>query len=282
MNTFDDFSNYFRNLDRSTERPLPMRRMQIMREIISNYNENVRLNNQQMMEYHQNMREILDMVRSFPDLQTRASSIPIPTPSRNTNRLNTTNIYPELSTLLYLLSNRIDYTTTERQTPPRSESLSRAQIQTATRNIHYTTDLSHNACPISLEDFVENEEVCQIKQCGHIFKKNNIMRWFTARNVHCPVCRYDLRNYREPNNDTDEASQEPISESTPEPRESNTTENNYNTNTSENRNTRYVQDLSGIFTNLYEQLLSSNMMDSDSSGNLVYTFEFPVYYANYR
>ena len=284
MNTFDDLSNlsnYFRNLDRSTERPLPMRRMQIIREIISNYNENVRLNNQQMMEYHQNMREILDMVRSFPDLQTRASSIPTPTPSRNTNRLNTANIYPELSTLLYLLSNTIDYTTTERETQPRTESLSSSQIQSATRNIHYTVDLSYNACPISLEDFVENEEVCQIKQCGHIFKKNNIMRWFTANHVHCPVCRYDLRNYREPTNDADEAIEEP----TPEPIEPNTNEINENTNntsTTENRNTRYVQDLSGIFTNLYEQLFLNNMMESDSSGNLVYTFEFPVYYRNYR
>lgn len=269
MNTFDDFSNYFRNLDRSTERPLPMRRMQIMREIISNYNENVRLNNQQMMEYHQNMREILDMVRSFPDLQTRASSIPTPTSNRNTNRLHTTNIYPELSTLLYLLSNSIDYTTAERQTPPRTESLSIAQIQTATRNIYYMTDLSYNVCPISLEDFVENEEVCQIKHCGHIFKKNNIMRWFTARNVHCPVCRYDLRNYREPTSDQID------------PNTNEVNVNNNSTTTSENRNTRYVQDLSGIFTNLYEQLLSSNMMDSDSSGNLVYTFEFPIYYTNY-
>ena len=276
MNTFDDLSNlsnYFRNMDRSTERPLPARRMQIIREIISNYNENVRLNNQQMMEYHQNMREILDMVRSFPDLQTRASSIPTPTPSRNTNRLNTSNIYPELSTLLYLLSNSIDYNTTERQ-PRSTESLSRAQIQIATRNIHYTTDLSYNVCPISLEDFVENEEVCQIKQCGHIFKKNSIMRWFSASHVHCPVCRYDLRNYREPR-----------AEPTPEPIEPNTNEanvNNNNTTTSENRNTRYVQDISGIFTNLYEQLFLNNMMDSDSSGNLVYTFEFPVYYTNYR
>jgi len=103
------------------------------------------------------------------------------------------------------------------------------------------------------------------------------MRWFSASHVHCPVCRYDLRNYQEPTNDTDEATTEPI----PESRESNTTENNYNINTSENRNIRYVQDMSGIFTNLYEQLLSSNMMDSDSSGNLVYTFEFPIY-ANYR
>jgi hypothetical protein len=283
MNTFDDLSNlsnYFRNLDRSAERPLPARRMQILREIISNYNENVRLNNQQMMEYHQNMREILDMVRSFPDLQPRASSIPTPTPSRNTNRLNATNIYPELSTLLYLLSNSIDYNTTERQTPPRTESLSRSQIQTATRNIHYTTDLSYNVCPISLEDFVEDEEVCQIKQCGHVFKKNSIMRWFSASHVHCPVCRYDLRNYREP---TPEPTPEPIEPNTNEANvNNNNNNNNNNTTTSENRNTRYVQDISGIFTNLYEQLFLNNMMDSDSSGNLVYTFEFPVYYTNYR
>jgi hypothetical protein len=282
MNTFDDLSNYFRNLDRSTERPLPTRRMQILREIISNYNENVRLNNQQMMEYHQNMREILDMVRSFPDLQTRASSIPVPTPSRNTNRLNSTNIYPELSTLLYLLSNSIDYNTTERQTPPRSESLSRGQIQTATRNIHYTTDLSHNVCPISLEDFVENEEVCQIKQCGHIFKKNNIMHWFSASHVHCPVCRYDLRDYREPQEPSNDQSDETIEEPTAEPISESTAEPNTNyTTRSENRNTRYVQDMSGIFTNLYEQLFLNNLMDSDSSGNLVYTFEFPLY-TNYR
>ena len=277
MNTFDDLNNYFRNQDRSAERPLPMRRMQIIREIISNYNENVRLNNQQMMEYHQNMREILDMVRSFPDLQPRASSIPTPTPRRNINRLNTANIYPELSTLLYLLSNSIDYTTTERQTSHRTESLSSSQIQSATINIHYTTDLSYNVCPISLEDFVENEEVCQIRHCGHIFKKNSIMRWFSASHVHCPVCRYDLRNYREPTNaDLDESSTENTNVI-------NETEINYdNTNTTENRNTRYIQDISGIFTNLYEQLFLNNMMDSDSSGNLVYTFEFPVYYTNYR
>ena len=187
---------------------------------------------------------------------------------------------------MYLLSNSIDYNTTERQTQPRSESLSRGQIQTATRNIHYTTDLSYNVCPISLEDFVENEEVCQIKQCGHIFKKNNIMRWFSASHVHCPVCRYDLRDYREPqepqepqepSNHTDGSIEEPISEPTSEPN------TNYTT-TSENRNTRYVQDMSGIFTNLYEQLLTSNNnmnLDFDTSGNMVYTFEFPIY-TNYR
>jgi hypothetical protein len=271
MNSFEDLSNYFRNVDRTNDRPMPGRRMQIIREIISNYNENVRLNNQQMMEYHQNMREILDMVRSFPDLQPRTTSIPTPTPSRNTNRLNMTNMYPELSALLYLLSNSVDYNT-ERRTQS-SESLSRVQIQNATRNMHYTSDLSYNICPISLEDFVENEEICQIKHCGHIFKKNHIMRWFNANHVVCPVCRYDLRNYQEPTADDTETPIENISSE--------------NIETMENiSGRRYVQDVSGTIANLYEQLLSNNNnnmnLDLDQSGNMVYTFEFPIYYTSYR
>jgi hypothetical protein len=130
-----------------------------------------------------------------------------------------------------------------------------------------------------LEDFVENEEVCQIKQCGHVFKKNSIMRWFSASHVHCPVCRYDLRDYREPQEPSNDQVDESIEEPIPEPRPN----TNY-TPTSENRNTRYVQDMSGIFTNLYEQLLTSNNnmnLDFDTSGNMVYTFEFPIY-TNYR
>ena len=37
-----------------------------------------------------------------------------------------------------------------------------------------------------------------IKYCGHVFKTNLINQWFET-NVRCPICRYDIRNYREPN-----------------------------------------------------------------------------------
>ena len=57
----------------------------------------------------------------------------------------------------------------------------------------------NNSCPITLEPFQENEAVTMIKYCGHLFKTDEINQWFET-NVRCPVCRYDLRNYREPTN----------------------------------------------------------------------------------
>lgn len=52
-----------------------------------------------------------------------------------------------------------------------------------------------DTCPISKELFCDNDIVCQIKSCKHVFLKSNLMKWFET-NVRCPVCRYDIRNYR--------------------------------------------------------------------------------------
>ena len=49
-------------------------------------------------------------------------------------------------------------------------------------------------CPITLESIGLNQEICKIKHCGHCFKKDALLRWF-ERNVRCPVCRYDIRDY---------------------------------------------------------------------------------------
>jgi hypothetical protein len=48
-------------------------------------------------------------------------------------------------------------------------------------------------CPISLERFQDNSMLTQIIGCGHLFCNNEITRWFRS-NVHCPVCRYDIRD----------------------------------------------------------------------------------------
>jgi hypothetical protein len=48
-------------------------------------------------------------------------------------------------------------------------------------------------CPISLERFQDNSMLTQIIGCGHLFCSNEITRWFRT-NVHCPVCRYDIRD----------------------------------------------------------------------------------------
>lgn len=56
-------------------------------------------------------------------------------------------------------------------------------------------------CPISQEIFDENERVI-VLECGHIYKKDSILQWFT-QGTYCPLCRVPLtprenRNISEP------------------------------------------------------------------------------------
>ena len=69
-----------------------------------------------------------------------------------------------------------------------------------------------------------------ILYCGHLFSPNELANWFQS-NVRCPICRYDIREYRIPlynrNNQntifsqpiftTSPPSQEPTHEPTHEP-----------------------------------------------------------------
>lgn len=54
---------------------------------------------------------------------------------------------------------------------------------------------TNTQCPITLEEFLPDEELCQIKFCQHIFKWSSLQNWF-SRNAVCPVCRYDIREYQ--------------------------------------------------------------------------------------
>jgi len=71
-----------------------------------------------------------------------------------------------------------------------------SQIETATRRVLYR-DIStpiNNSCPISMDDFNDNETVTIIRHCGHIFNSDELTTWFQS-NCRCPVCRYDIRNF---------------------------------------------------------------------------------------
>lgn len=68
------------------------------------------------------------------------------------------------------------------------------QIETATETIVFSSSMNNHTCPITLETFQEDEEICRIRHCGHTFKRTAIENWF-QRNVRCPVCRYDIRDY---------------------------------------------------------------------------------------
>jgi len=71
-----------------------------------------------------------------------------------------------------------------------------SQIETATRRVRYC-DIArpiNTACPISMEDFNDNDMVMVIRYCGHTFYPEQLMNWFRT-NCRCPVCRYDIRTY---------------------------------------------------------------------------------------
>ena len=65
------------------------------------------------------------------------------------------------------------------------------QVELGTRTVLYDTSMNETRCPISLDEFVEGEEISQINGCGHVFKCSPLREWF-RRNTHCPVCRYNL------------------------------------------------------------------------------------------
>lgn len=51
----------------------------------------------------------------------------------------------------------------------------------------------NDSCPITMESFTENDSVCRIKHCKHIFKERALYNWF-VEHVGCPVCRFDIRD----------------------------------------------------------------------------------------
>jgi len=73
------------------------------------------------------------------------------------------------------------------------------QIELSIQNARYGDLVSplHTICPISHEPFNENSQVTIIRHCGHIFNTPELNTWFSNNSV-CPVCRYDVRNYRTP------------------------------------------------------------------------------------
>ena len=134
------------------------RRIRILREIIREYSDNIRLNNENTMEYSRTIRAIVGLITDSSAMDA--------------------------------------FTTILRAQPEERVLLTASQIDAATEIIQYDCDLmNHPQCPITLEDFVESEQVCKISHCGHIFKRANLMRWFDT-NTCCPFCRHNLLEQR--------------------------------------------------------------------------------------
>lgn len=153
-----------------------------IRNIINSFvfNRNARSNNSRRY-YNTNSRENRSV---FYDYDNPVNPLSYTSPSYNQNYRN------EIASLLNsFLNTSVPIYPTQRQ------------IETATRVVRYSEieDPVTDVCPISLERFGDDDNVRQIRHCGHIFCDNALTEWFRS-NVRCPVCRYDIRNYAANNN----------------------------------------------------------------------------------
>ena len=72
------------------------------------------------------------------------------------------------------------------------------QISRATLNTIYSHIVSpvNTTCPISRDEFEDESEITMIRGCNHIFNRASLREWFVNHST-CPMCRNDIRNYRE-------------------------------------------------------------------------------------
>jgi hypothetical protein len=71
-----------------------------------------------------------------------------------------------------------------------------SQIESATRVARFGDIIRplNQSCPITLENFNDDDQVLIIRHCNHIFSNTGLISWFRS-SCRCPVCRYDIRSY---------------------------------------------------------------------------------------
>jgi hypothetical protein len=150
---------------------------------------------------------------------------------------------------------------------------SREQIQNASRTIRYgeISNPVSETCPISLEVFNQNDMVRQLLPCGHLFHEQQFNQWFET-NVRCPVCRYDIRNYRPlsrrntpiDNTNNNLPTVEDVDDEDDESEEetSNNSNSNSNSNSNQNSNSRNSREIDTFIFDITNTDISNNLMSN--------------------
>jgi len=233
--------NRSRTRTRTRRQPETTEIISLLRQFINLYNTNIR-------DYQDNMRLIIQTISLLATNSQNTNQVPYENTINPTSRWTRDN----LDNLIYYMI----YPTNTRVPPPTPLSQENVvinptslQIENATINYEFcreTVENNNNTnCPITLEEFQEGEPVTRILHCGHTFRQTSIENWF-QRNVRCPVCRYDIREYT-----------------------------SSSTSTINNENQLYNNLYGRIRESLHD--IVNEYMNPDISQNLVYTFEFPIY-----
>lgn len=107
--------------------------------------------------------------------------------NRSLNRINRRNSQRHTTRDINDILNSIDLT-------PVLITPTQQQIDNAIETVQYELSQEQQMDPIDLIPFVPNESIVRIRHCGHCFRRSNLLEWF-RRNVRCPLCRYDIREY---------------------------------------------------------------------------------------
>ena len=168
-----------------------------LRDTISGYNANTRL----ILDIIRALRE--DIAANVQPTSNHQSHQPPPTPFNNQQRFfSRNNNSPTGSVRQPVRLFNVDLLSSMYTNRPNLQDVivrpTTNQLNAALETITYTQSArSQSRCPITLEDFVEGDEVTRIRPCGHVFNTQSIRNWFSNR-VRCPVCRCDIREYNRP------------------------------------------------------------------------------------
>ena len=154
-----------------------------------------------MFQYNKNIRDYNDNMRMYLDTIANRDRIQEQNDNRNRNRNRNRNEYTYYYRQPIRPINSIFsplFPTARRENTLQDVIVrpTQEEILGATEIISYDENTTNNNtnCPITLEPFIPGEQICRIKHCSHLFKRSALNDWF-RRNVRCPICRYDIRDY---------------------------------------------------------------------------------------
>lgn len=259
-----------------------------IRNYQDNYNRTIEIlgntaheNNNIMRDYQSTMSFV---IRSIINLNPGQFSREH-TNTRQSNSGNTESEYEPIFTYTFPLADL--YSNEARQ-------LTSEQINMATQTILYNSSVRETTCPVSWEDFTEGEAITQIKHCRHCFKTVSIMNCLRS-DPRCPVCRYDLRTWREPTSDiSGNTPDAPVATNTAPAQVPSSSSRTTNQSASRTRSgavpvrssrptrdttntTNTIQsDLTSLLNNVFRNMTNDLLRGTDLSGNdiLTYSVEF--------
>ena len=245
-----------------------IRHMDISNNYVNNVHSSMNSYHTNMHDYNDNMRRYLHIIE---DIYYRDNDFYVnPTGFTNLRNTNTRSVLPIFNTFIrQYLRNRDEGNTFRHIYEDVVVRPTATQIENATDTVMFDeSDDNHNtSCPITLEVFRQGEELCSIRHCSHLFKREALMDWF-RRNVRCPVCRYDIRDYVSPSytedaNEFDQLAQELIDESreeSPHPRSTN--------------------EITSLVTNTIRSFVNRELNNLprhlNNAAELIYTFDIPI------